>query len=847
MVQLVRVGQGMGARGAAGLPTIQPLVYEPESLTYFTALEGTGLTLTDARKYTINRAMKRLKTAGLHTKVGIAYAFSADAFAIDMLGNYARVKVGTPTFSNNAVSTAANTNYYEWDVMLSEVDPTDHCMGFLARTGSGSLTNSDQGALGEDSAHRLLINSKAASGFLAASSLCTTTNMGTTQQAGGIGFNAISRHPGTPGTFYSYTNGIMRASSATAAAASVSTNKLRDLMLGGGTSFSGRSFATSFYGAGLAHAEMCDLYAIVRSIDNAVVYGEPDIQDFGLGTAIVETDVLVVGLSKGAVDIAYEAAARQGLTAVLVGEERDTSPEHIGFNPVSWIDATDPTTVSGLCRTTITAANALIGKSDATTQTGLSVHQMRWNAIARQMLDATRTGGTLPGAAIPVYFSGGMDETTMATNAVGRECTEARAADGRIFRPKNYDRLIIVNGDYDGNLFPLMGIPYIKGTEARGSAPGENLNGYDPAALFPFRDRNGVEYPDIDPYIEEGNPASGLLPTVIDLPSTPDGDPDPTLQAMCYRLIATSLAPRMAPMTGGPTLAPSPDYDPITFEPLMRIFAAYTAGAYTAALADCYATGNSIESGVEDWNNGASGYSTDMGQLAAEWLFSETKSARMATIEKLTNFTRDYAYHILASGDSRIPASLITGLSARGLDTFWGVDPYPGHPLFFPPYPYKREARYQPKNTFNFSGNDTFMTDGTTPRSIKTVACGSYRADKHTTRWVNVGGELLRQGGLDDDSAGGVDTRCPVPLEAIVPDKADCTNLISPVVLFCTKVANSSLRMEPVFHLASQAAAIIARLALENGIAVQDVDYPTLRTALLAVPDAVTPVIPQTN
>lgn len=830
-----------------GAPKVRPVVYEPESHTYFAALTATGLTLTNGRKYAINRAIKRLKAAGLHKKVGIAYAFSADAFAIDMLGNYARSKIGTPTFSNNAVSSASVSNAYEWNVMLSQVDPTDHSMGFLARTGAGALSNSDQGAVGEDSSHRLLINSKSAGGTFVAASMCANITFGTATQAGGLGFNGISRHPSLPGTVYNYTNGIMRVSSATAAAASVSTNKLRDLGLGGGANASGRAFAASFYGKGLTHAEMCQLYAIIKSLDTSVLYGEPDIQDAGCGAGVVEADVFVVGLSVGAVIAAYQAH-REGLTVAMIGEERDTSPEHIGFNPVSWIDATDPTTVCGISRAMITAANTLIGKSDATTQTGLSISSMWWNRISLQMLDVTRTGGTLPGAAIGVYFTEGLEFAKMVATSIGRECTELRSKCGRIFRPKN-GRMIIINGDYDGNLFPLMGISYIKGTEARGSAPGEDLNGYDPTELFPFRDWNGNEYSGIDPYVTEDTPASGLLPRVIDLPGFADGGPDPTLQAMCYRLITTSLAPRMAPLTGGATLAPLPGYDPLDYEPLMRIFAAYAAAGspHTAAMSDCYSTGNSIESGVEDWNNGPSGYSTDMGQLAAEWLFSETRKARNATIERLTNFTGNLAYHLLASGDSRIPSSLITSLQGRGLDTFWGVDPYPGHPLFFPPHPYKREARYQGKNAFNFSGNDTFMADGTTPRSIKTVACGSYRADKHTTRWVNVAGELFRQGGVDDDSAGGVDTLCPVPAEAIMPDKAECTNLMSPVVLFCTKVANSSKRMEPVFHTGSQASGKIAAMALSGAIAVQDFDYPTFRTAFLAVPDAVAPVIPQVN
>lgn len=849
MSQFIQIAKLLGGSrdGAAAPRTIQPLVYEPEALTYFTALTNSGLTLSDARKYTLNRAVKRFKALGSDKQISYGYAMSADAFAIDMFNRVTVTKVGTPTFSALAVSTAANTNYYELNVQFKDIVSTDHSMGFLATAGSAANANSDMGVT--DGSIRLAINSKVTTtNLFSAGSFTAPVGLGSTAQAAGSGFNAISRHPSTPGTFYNYTGGIMRASSATAAGTTVSTNKLRILMLGGGSTVSSRSMSSWFYAKGLTHAEMVEVYAIMRSIDNAIRYGEPYIEDSGYGTAIVEADVVVVGLSVAAINAAYQAT-REGLVAVLVGEERDTSPEHIGFIPVAWVDAHDPLTVNGLCRAIITAANTQAGTTDTSNQQGLSVHAMRWNRFARQMLDTTRTGGTLPGADIKVYFSAGIDEMSMATTAIGRECTEIRTKDGRIFRPLN-SRMIVVNGDYDGNILPLLGVSYIKGTEAQGSAPGEDLNGFDPTALFPLRDSDGAAYNAVDPYIVEGNAASGLLPNIIEMPSIVAGSPDPTLQAMCYRLITTSNAARMAPLTGGATLQAPNNYSALTYEPLARLFTAYVANAHTPGIEDCYAIGHTIEGSagsVQDWNNGGSGFSLDMGQLAGDYLAATSRSQRDATIQRLTEYTQGYAYWILNSGDPRIPAGLITAVAGWGLDTIWGVDPYPGHPLFFPPYPYKRDPVHQMKNTFDFSGHDTFAVDGTTPRSIKTVACGSYRADKHTTRWVVSGGFLVRQGGVNDTTAGGTNERIPVPLECIVPDKTECANFISVTSLACTKIANASLRMEPVYQLCGQASGIIAAHALTDAVAVQDIDYTAFRTSFLAIPDAVAPVIPQTN
>ncbi|MEI6637056.1 MAG: FAD-dependent oxidoreductase, partial [Planctomycetota bacterium] len=47
-------------------------------------------------------------------------------------------------------------------------------------------------------------------------------------------------------------------------------------------------------------------------------------------------------------------------------------------------------------------------------------------------------------------------------------------------------------------------------------------------------------------------------------------------------------------------------------------------------------------------------------------------------------------------------------------------------------------------------------------------------------------------------------------------------------------VAHGSIRMEPVFMVLGQSAATAAALAIEAGVAVQDVSYDRLRERLLA-------------
>jgi len=74
----------------------------------------------------------------------------------------------------------------------------------------------------------------------------------------------------------------------------------------------------------------------------------------------------------------------------------------------------------------------------------------------------------------------------------------------------------------------------------------------------------------------------------------------------------------------------------------------------------------------------------------------------------------------------------------------------------------------------------------------------------------------------------------PIAYRALVPKRGECTNLLVPVALSSSHIAFGSIRMEPVFMLLGQAAATAAALAIDGGVAVQDLPYDTLRRRLLA-------------
>jgi hypothetical protein len=83
---------------------------------------------------------------------------------------------------------------------------------------------------------------------------------------------------------------------------------------------------------------------------------------------------------------------------------------------------------------------------------------------------------------------------------------------------------------------------------------------------------------------------------------------------------------------------------------------------------------------------------------------------------------------------------------------------------------------------------------------------------------------------------GDVQVKLPKPYGvgygAIVPKRGECANLFVPVALSASHIAFGSIRMEPVFMVLAQSAALAADLVLRTACDVQDVRYADLKPAL---------------
>ena len=108
--------------------------------------------------------------------------------------------------------------------------------------------------------------------------------------------------------------------------------------------------------------------------------------------------------------------------------------------------------------------------------------------------------------------------------------------------------------------------------------------------------------------------------------------------------------------------------------------------------------------------------------------------------------------------------------------------------------------------------------------------------DKRVRRYVTAEGCVQNEGDVEVGSDGKGRRFPPYPIDygAIVPKRAECANLFVPVCLSASHIAFGSIRMEPVFFALGQAAGPAASIAVEKGIAVQDVPYDALSGRLRA-------------
>lgn len=372
---------------------------------------------------------------------------------------------------------------------------------------------------------------------------------------------------------------------------------------------------------------------------------------------------------------------------------------------------------------------------------------------------------------------------------------------------------MFIDASYEGDLMAASGASYIVGREPN-SKYNENHNSVQ------LRDRH--QFPDgVDPYVVKGDPSSGLLQEINGVGVEPNGTGDKKVQAYNFRLCLCQGEDRI------PFSEPE-NYNPDRYELLGRLI----EQSPWDSLQDGFIISR-MPNGKSDWNN-RGGFSTDY--IGKNWEYPEADYEKRAEIWKDHEEYQKGLVYFLANNE-QVPDHIRKEMQSWGYcpDEFLDTEGWP-HQL------YVREARRligEYVMTEAHCLGETVVEDG--------IAMAAYTMDSHNTQRVVVegpNGPMVKNegnvevgGGTWDDLGGEVIVNpYPISYRSITPKREEVTNLLVPVALSASHIAFGSIRMEPVFMVLGQSAAVAASMAIDAEVPVQQVDVEALQRELKVNP-----------
>lgn len=363
---------------------------------------------------------------------------------------------------------------------------------------------------------------------------------------------------------------------------------------------------------------------------------------------------------------------------------------------------------------------------------------------------------------------------------------------------KKFSGKMFIDATYEGDLLAAAGVSYHVGREGT-DVYGEEWNGVQ-TGVFHHRHHFKVLEKPIDPYWVPGDPSSGLLPRISPNHPGVKGQGDHKVQAYCFRVCMTNHPENRIPF-------PKPEgYDSTQYELLVRIF--------DAGWREWFDKFDLIPNRKTDTNNHGP-FSSD--NIGMNYDYPDASYERRKEIIK-EHETYQKGLLWFVANDPRVPAEIQDEMQKWGLpkDEFTDNGNWP-HQLYI------REARRM-IGKFVMTENE-LLKRKPTPES---VGMGSYTIDSHNIqRYVTEEGYVHNEGDI------GVGLKpYEISYGALIPKKEECQNLLVPVCASTSHIAFGSLRMEPVFMILGQSAAAAACMAIDENIAVQDVEYEKLKEVL---------------
>ena len=356
---------------------------------------------------------------------------------------------------------------------------------------------------------------------------------------------------------------------------------------------------------------------------------------------------------------------------------------------------------------------------------------------------------------------------------------------------------------YEGDLMAKTGVSYTVGREAN-SKYNETWNGVQ------LLDKH--QFPDgIDPFVSKGDPSSGLLWGISSEKLDKIGSGDQKVQAYNFRVCLTDSIENQIAITK------PEDYNPEKYELLLRYIEKKQPHELNWALMHI----QPMPHRKLDINNSGP-FSTNL--IGGNYEYPDADYATRFKIQKAhENHIKGFFYFL--GNDSRVPIHLRTEMKK------WG---YPKDEFVennhFSPQMYVREARRMISDVVMTEKHciaQETVSDG--------IGLAAYTMDSHNTQRVMVkdasGKYQVKNEGDVQMGLGGLNPY-PISYRAIVPKKGECTNLLVPVCLSASHIAFGSIRMEPVFMVLAQSAAMAASLAIESKKNIQEIEIRTLQNRL---------------
>ncbi len=518
-------------------------------------------------------------------------------------------------------------------------------------------------------------------------------------------------------------------------------------------------------------------------------------------------DICVYGESASGVVAAIQAA-RMGKNVVLISKN-----EHVGGLATSGLTATDMNRndmVGGLAREFYQRVydyylNPTVWRNEnrdvfferafkRTYRGKNDERRMQWvyeSRVAEQiMLDMLKDAGA------ELWINERLDLTNGVKKS-GKEITEIILESGKTVSAK-----VFIDASYEGDLLARAGVSYTVGRESNETYK-ETFNGYR------VNYKDGTDLTTIDPYIIPGDKGSGLLPYIdTDLPIK-QGQADKRVQAYCYRVTLTDDANNRV------KVQKPKNYNPLWYEVLVRRIQSNPDLKLQNII-----TLTPMPNRKTDTNH--------LDFFGASYDYAEADYKQRKEIEQLH---RDYALGMLwlLEHDPRIPQHMREEMKDWGLakDEFESTGNFPHHI-------YVREARRMIGEYVMVEKN---ITKENRENASYPVGVGSYALDCHyVSKVVDENGKLRYEGTIFEPI-----TPYSISYYSLTPKREECTNLLVPVCLSASHVAISSLRMEPVYMVLGQSAAVAASIAIDARQSVQDISYELLEQQLLDLDQIIKP------